>query len=217
MSTTRPIVVVVDYGIGNLFSVCHALDQAGGEVILSEDPGRIAQADRLVLPGVGAIADGMAGLRRNGLVESIGEFVSRGKPFLGICLGMQMMLEVSEEFGLHPCLGLIPGRVVPVPPTGVDGAHHKIPHIGWNELVRPEGVSWVGSILEGIPEKTAAYFVHSFMAAPAHPEHRLADCIYDGRVVSAAIRIGMAVGTQFHPEKSGPAGIRMLKNFLALE
>lgn len=217
MTQVRPTVVVVDYGIGNLFSVCHALHQAGAEVVLSEDPNRIARADRLVLPGVGAIADGMAGLRRSGLAEPICEVVALGKPFLGICLGMQMMLEVSEEFGLHECLGLIPGRVVPIPSTGLDGIQHKIPHIGWNELVRPEGAVWSDTLLAGIPERTTAYFVHSFMAEPTNPGHRLADCLYDGRVISAAIRIGKAVGTQFHPEKSGPAGICMLKNFLNME
>lgn len=217
MKNHRPTAVVVDYGIGNLFSVCHALHQAGAEVVMTEDPGRIAQAERLVLPGVGAIADGMAGLRRNGLIQPILDLVESGKPFLGICLGMQMMLDASEEFGLHECLGLIPGRVVPIPSTGVDGTPHKIPHIGWNELIEPEGGTWCGTILEGIPAKTTAYFVHSFMALPVSPEHRLADCLYDGRVVSAAIRVGKAVGTQFHPEKSGPAGIRMLKNFLAME
>ncbi|MEW6593973.1 MAG: imidazole glycerol phosphate synthase subunit HisH [Thermodesulfobacteriota bacterium] len=217
MNETRPAVVVVDYGIGNLFSVCHALHQAGGEVALTSDPNRIAQAERLVLPGVGAIADGMAGLRQHGLVAPIRELVARDKPFLGICLGMQMMLDVSEEFGEHECLGLIPGRVVPVPPTGADGRPHKIPHIGWNELFRPEGGDWSQTLLAGIPERTTAYFVHSFMAMPTDPGHRLADCLYDGRVVSAAIRIGKAVGTQFHPEKSGPAGIQMLKNFLALQ
>lgn len=212
----RRQVIVVDYGIGNLFSVCHALHQAGAEVILSDDPCRIARAERLVLPGVGAIADGMAGLRQSSLEEPVCELVTRGKPFLGICLGMQMMLELSEEFGLHPCLGLIPGRVVPIPATGVDGRPHKIPHIGWNELLRPQGADWSDTILAGIPERATVYFVHSFMAQPDNPDHRLADCRYDGRVISAAVRIGKAVGTQFHPEKSGPAGIRMLKNFLAL-
>lgn len=217
MSQARPAVVVADYGVGNLFSVCHALDKAGAGVVLTEDPGRIAGAERLVLPGVGAIADGMDGLRRRGLVGPVRELVARDRPFLGICLGMQMMLDASEEFGLHQCLGLIPGRVVPAPPTGLDGTPHKIPHIGWNELVRPAGADWSDTLLAGIPEGTSAYFVHSFMAAPTDPAHRLADCLYDGQVVSAAIRIGKAVGTQFHPEKSGPAGLLMLKNFLALE
>lgn len=215
MSSTRPHVTVVDYGIGNLFSVCHALDNAGARVELTADAGRIDAAERLVLPGVGAIADGMDGLKRCGFIGPIQELVARGRPFLGICLGMQMMLDESEEFGLHQCLGLIPGRVVPIPTTGTDGKAHRIPHIGWNELVRPEGADWSDTLLAGIPEQTSVYFVHSYLSVPTDPVNRLADCLYNGLVLSAAIRIGNAVGTQFHPEKSGPAGLLMLRNFLS--
>lgn len=217
MNSAKPLVTVIDYGIGNLFSVCHALTKAGAEVQLTESPDAIRRAERVVLPGVGAISEGMDGLRRRGLITPIQDFVASDRPFLGICLGMQMMLDVSEEFGMHECLGLIPGRVVPVPPAGLDGQPHKIPHIGWNGLARPQGGQWSDiHILRGIPEGAATYFVHSFMASPEKPANRLADCLYDGQVVSAAICTGKAIGTQFHPEKSGPVGIKMLRNFVAM-
>ena len=136
---------------------------------------------------------------------------------MGICLGMQMMLEASEEFGMHEGLGLIPGNVVAIPPTATDGKPHKIPHIGWNDLLPPTpGTDWNETILAGVSPGTAVYFVHSFAAVPASPEHRLADCDYDGRIISAAVKFGNLYGCQFHPEKSGEAGLRILKNFLLL-
>ena len=125
----KPVVTVIDYGVGNLFSVTKALERVGAEVILSSSPDDIANAQRLVLPGVGAFADGMRGLAERGLIEPIKRFAASGRPFLGICLGMQMMLDSSEEFGNHDGLGLIPGRVVAIPSIGAHGVH-KIPHIG---------------------------------------------------------------------------------------
>ena len=130
----KPQVTVIDYGVGNLFSVTKALERVGAEVVLSAAAADIANAQRLVLPGVGAFADGMRGLAERGLIEPIKTFAASGRPFLGICLGMQMMLDSSEEFGNHQGLGLIPGRVVAVPSVGSSGQAHKIPHIGWAAL-----------------------------------------------------------------------------------
>ena len=210
-------VTVIDYGIGNLLSVSRALERCGAEVLLTSDPLLITRADRLVLPGVGAFADGMAGLRERGLIDPIREYARSGRPLLGICLGMQMMLDTSEEFGSHEGLGLIPGKVSAIPVTGVDGRPHKIPHIGWNELMPPSpATNWKGTILEDIPTNAAAYFVHSYAAVPAHPEHRLADCHYDGQVISAVIRSGSTYGCQFHPEKSGETGLRILRRFISI-
>lgn len=212
-----PRVTVIDYGIGNILSVSRALEHCGAEVVLASDPLLIELADRLVLPGVGAFADGMAGLRERNMIDPLKEFARLGKPFLGICLGMQMMLDSSEEFGSHEGLGLIPGKVAAIPSTGVDGRPHKIPHIGWNALELPEaGLSWSGTILEDMAPGATAYFVHSFTAVPERREHRLADCRYDGRTIAAVIRSGSLYGCQFHPEKSGETGLSILRRFIAI-
>lgn len=208
-------VTVIDYGIGNILSVCRAIEYFGAQVVLSGSPQEIIKAERLVLPGVGAFADGMEGLHQRGLVEAIQEYACTGRPFLGICLGMQMMMESSEEFGNYKGLGLIKGTVLAVPPRGSDGVAHKIPHIGWNELLCPPGIeNWQGTILEGIPQGSSMYFVHSFTAVPDYAENRLADTNYNGCVISAAIRSSNLYGCQFHPEKSGKAGLGIIRNFL---
>ena len=129
-------VTVIDYGVGNLLSVSRALEHCGAQVDLADNPAQIARAHRLVLPGVGAFKDGMDGLRERALVEPIRQYASGGRPLLGICLGMQLLLDVSEEFGAHEGLGLIPGRVAAIPATTADGVPHKIPHIGWNECTK---------------------------------------------------------------------------------
>ena len=208
-------VTVVDYGMGNLFSVERALEHCGAEVYMARTPKAVAQAERLLLPGVGAFADGMRELARLGLVEPIHEFAASGKPFLGICLGMQMLLDESNEFGTTTGLGLIPGRVIPVPAVAADGHPQKIPHIGWNALVFPHGrENWNGTLLQDVEPGEAVYFVHSFMASPTNPGHRIADCLYGRMPVSAAIGRENVQGCQFHPEKSGEVGLRVLKSFL---
>lgn len=209
-----PTVTIIDYGIGNLLSVARAFEHCGASVLLTDDPVKITGADYLVLPGVGAFADGIAGLSESGLVEPIKSFTAKERPFLGICLGMQLMLDESKEFGVNEGLGLIPGKVVAIPPVGNDGLPHKIPHIGWNDIYAPSGILWEGSILENTQENSSFYFVHSFTAQPALHEHRLADCYYDGQVIAAAIRKNNLYGCQFHPEKSGLAGLSILKTFL---
>lgn len=208
-------VTVIDYGIGNILSVKRALEHCGAEVIITDSPQMIGEAERLVLPGVGAFADGMNGLRERGLIETIQKFATKGRPFLGICLGMQMMLEFGEEFGRCEGLGLIPGIVTKIPNTGVDGDIHKIPHIGWNTLLLPsETTDWKNTILNGIELGDAVYFVHSFTAIPTNENNRLADCHYNGRLISAAIKLDNLYGCQFHPEKSGLVGLRIINNFL---
>jgi len=158
----------------------------------------------------------MAGLRRQGLDAVVREVAARGVPLLGICLGMQMLLDESEEFGTTAGLGLISGGVVPVPSNTADDRPQKIPHIGWNALVVPKGgENWEGTLLQEVKPGEAVYFVHSFMASPIHPYHRIADCLYGGMPVSAAIRRENVFGCQFHPEKSGEVGLKVLKCFLA--
>jgi glutamine amidotransferase len=207
-------VVVVDYGVGNLLSIQRAVEECGAEAIMSSEPDVVARADRIILPGVGAFANGMQALRTLGLVEVIKATAAGGTPLLGICLGMQLLLDESEEHGVTKGLGIIPGRVVPVPNVSPDGASLKIPHIGWNSLVVAEGALWNETILKNAAPGDAVYFVHSFMAEPEDPSMRIADCLYGGNRISAAIGVKRVTGCQFHPEKSHSIGLGMLANFL---
>ncbi len=208
-------VAIIDYGVGNLLSVSRALQHCGAHARVTSDPAAILAADRVVLPGVGAFANGMSALRADGLDGVVRCVAAAGTPLLGICLGMQMLMASSEEFGITDGLGLIPGRVVQIPGHTTNGEPHKIPHIGWNALVPPRGPeTWQGGLLDGIAPGEAVYFVHSFMAQPDDPAHRLADCLYGGIAVSAAVQRGTVMGCQFHPEKSGEVGLRVLANFL---
>lgn len=214
---TQPSVVVVDYNAGNLLSVYRAFAYLGAEVVVTSDPDIARQADRLVLPGVGAFGDCISNLTKLGLDAAVHDFVRTGRPMLGICVGMQMLFDGSEEFGVNAGLGLIPGRVLAIPRTRVDGSPHKIPHIGWAEIERPDSAGeerWEGTVLEGLPEGTFLYFVHSFTGHPETPTHRLADIRYGGNLVSAAVQRDNIIGVQFHPEKSGEAGLHLLKRFL---
>ena len=210
-------VTVVDYGRGNLFSVGRSLEHCGAEIELTDSPSRIKKAERLLLPGVGAFGDAIEELHRRELVEPLREFAANGRPFLGICVGLQLMFDVSEEFGEHAGLGLIPGRVSPIPRTGVNGQPHKIPHIGWSELVPSSSdTSWEGTILEGVDDPGYCYFVHTYTAVPAEEGHRLADSSYDGCRIAAAVRRDNLWGCQFHPEKSAATGLGILRKFLEL-
>lgn len=209
-------VTVVDYGAGNLLSVTRALEHVGAEVALAADGASLNGAGHLILPGVGAFAKGMEELRRRRLIEPLRDHAKSGKPFLGICLGMQMMLESSDEFGDHQGLGLIPGRVAAIPKTTAGDAPHKIPHIGWSGLHPVDGGDWDGTLLSGLPAGADMYFVHSFTAYPADPVHRLADVDYNGRALSAVIHRDNLTGFQGHPEKSGQVGLDILRNFVCL-
>lgn len=210
-------ITIVDYGMGNLYSVTRAFEKCGARVVVTSNPDAIAAAGRLVLPGVGAFKDGMEELRARGLIEPLRTHVTEGRPFLGICLGMQMLLRQSQEFGEHAGLTIIDGCVVEIPTTGTDGTSHKIPHIGWNELIPSVNPSeWHGTILHGIAPRTSVYFVHSFTAVPSRASHRLADALYGGLLISAVIASGHVYGCQFHPEKSGPAGLKIIENFITL-
>lgn len=213
---SKPEITVIDYGVGNLLSVQRGLEHCGARVILTSDPDVVAAAKRVVLPGVGAFSNAMQALESRGMVPALQEVARSGKPLLGICLGMQLLLEESEEFGQAKGLGLIPGRVVPVPTHTVNGEPQKIPHIGWNGLVVSESRgNWAGTLLQDNAPDEAVYFVHSFMAVPTDRAHRLADCIYGGHRVSAAIAKDRITGCQFHPEKSGEIGLKILRRFCA--
>lgn len=207
-------VIVIDYGVGNLLSVQRGLEHCGAKVILTADPEQILAAKRVVLPGVGAFGNAMQALEQLNLVSVIRELAYCQTPLLGICLGMQLLLEESEEFGVTVGLGLIPGRVIPVPAQTLLGQTQKIPHIGWSEL-HPSNVSgvWDGTLLQDNSPGDAAYFVHSFMAVPLNPAHRIAECVYGGHPIAAVIGRDRITGCQFHPEKSGEVGLKILRRF----
>lgn len=209
----RKHVSIIDYGIGNVLSVKRAFEKIDAETEFVSSAEGIERAEYLVLPGVGAFKKGMAELENRGIVQAIRKYCNGNRPFLGICLGMQMMMQESEEFGICKGLGIIDGRVVKVSSKDDNGNVQKIPHIGWNEL-KPVKVEWDNTILARIKMDSSVYFVHSYTAVPEHEENRLADCYYGGQRISAAIVRGTSYGTQFHPEKSGKVGIEILRNFI---
>ncbi|RHX86316.1 imidazole glycerol phosphate synthase subunit HisH [Leptospira stimsonii] len=212
-----PDVSVIDYGVGNLLSVCRAFEYFGAKVEATSDPEIILSSPHVVLPGVGAFADGMNELERQGLVPIVKKVASNGTPLLGICLGMQMLLDESEEFGITAGLGLVAGKVVPVPDKTIDGKMQKIPHIGWNELKFDiDSDNEKPNLLKNVQPGDSVYFVHSFMAMPQDLTNIVAHCNYGGRKVTAVIRNKNVHGCQFHPEKSGTVGLNILRGFLTL-
>lgn len=198
------MIALVDGGVGNLRSVAKALNAVGAKVCLTADPNQILAADKVVLPGVGAFGDGMAGLRSRNLVEALTEIVARQTPLLGICLGMQMMFEGSDELGDHAGLGFLPGRVRRFPAGDL-----KVPQTGWNQIV-PERES---QLLRGLAPGSYAYFNHSYYCEPADAADVLASTDYGMRYASAVGR-GQLYGVQFHPEKSQAVGLMILRNFV---
>jgi glutamine amidotransferase len=207
-------VTIVDYGLGNLHSVANALKHLGAQVDYAEDGKAIADADRLILPGVGAFADGMRNLTARGQVPALRAFAASGRPFVGICLGMQLLFDESDEFGIHAGLGIIPGRVARISANTEVTTSVKVPHVGWNRLLPTRERGWDGSLLATTAVGTFAYFVHSFVAQPRDPAHVLAVATYGPHRLTAAVAMGSVTGFQFHPEKSGPDGLAMLATFL---
>lgn len=205
------MIAVIDFGMGNLHSVTKAIEAAGGKPRLVRDPKGLADAERLVLPGVGAFRDCIAALRRTRLDEAIVRAIEDGVPFLGICLGMQVLMDESLEFGHHRGLGLIKGKVVPLPEHFPEKGF-KIPHMGWNDVLKPEHVGR-HPVLDPIYGRQA-YFVHSYVCQPEDQKDVLALCEYGGVFFAAAIGRANVVGVQFHPEKSQAAGLAMISAFL---
>jgi glutamine amidotransferase len=204
-------IAIVDYGLGNLFNVERALTASGAEAIITSDVNEIDSANAVVLPGVGAFGEGMQNLEARGLTQVVKAQAAEGKPVLGICLGMQLLFDESEEFGTWPGLGLIPGRVVPFAATT---PAVKIPQIGWNSIEPRDGASWDETILDGIQPGSHLYFVHSYCVVTEDSMATLAETEYSGiRFAAVALR-GNVVGCQFHPEKSSEAGLRLLRNFV---
>lgn len=212
-------IALIDYGKGNLLSVSRAFETCGAKVRIVSSGKEVLSASKLVLPGVGAFGSAMDELRLRGLVDPIRECVRSGKPMLGICLGMQLLMERSHEFGVHEGLGIIKGEVREIERTTPDGRQRKIPHIGWNSLQPPNkasAASWSRGLFASLEPGSYVYFVHSFMSVPDDREALLGVTNYDGGEITAAINVGAVWGCQFHPEKSGPAGLRIVQNFISL-
>lgn len=208
---------ILDYGVGNIFSLTKAFELCGAKVKLVSEPSQLKHVDKLILPGVGAFAKAMEGLEKRNFVDSIKEYASSGKPMLGICLGAQMLLSESYEYGVHAGLDLIKGKVIKISDTGIEAKNLKVPYVAWSELHKPENnMDWDNTILSGIKSGTTAYFVHSFTFIPDDESHRLADTFYDGVRLCAAIKNGNIYGTQFHPERSGKFGLQIISNFVHL-
>lgn len=201
------MIAIIDYGVGNLHNLKNALDYQGLPCAIVRDAAGVARAERIILPGVGAFWPAMNHLRKAGLEQIVKERVTAGVPFLGVCVGMQLLFDESEEDGVHPGLGLIPGRVVRFAGQGL-----KVPQIGWNQVRFQRG----DPLLEGIPDGSYFYFVHSFYPVPDRKEDALGSADY-GEVFAAIVRRGNVWGAQFHPEKSQDAGLRLLKNFATLQ
>ena len=203
------MVAIVDYGVGNLFSLECSLNAIGAEVTITADPEVLKKADQIILPGVGAFEDAAKKLRATGLDQVIRDLAAAGKPLMGICLGMQMLFEKSFEYGEHEGLGLIPGQVVPM--QGVIPADYKIPHIGWNALLFKKE----SPLFKYIQNGDCVYFVHSYYAANCHRDV-IATAEY-GPELTAAVAKDNVFGCQFHPEKSGTVGLNILRAFVEME
>jgi glutamine amidotransferase len=200
------MIAIIDYGLGNLHSVQKAVAYEGGEVVVTDDAELILNAKKVILPGVGAFADGMAGLESRGLVSVIKEATALGKPLLGICLGMQLLFETSEEKGEYQGLGLLSGRVVPFTQPGI-----KVPQIGWNQVVISKPIYLVDEIHDG----DYFYFNHGYYCVPDDEMDVLTITDYGVQFASSVER-GNVFGVQFHPEKSQKTGLQILKNFVEL-
>ena len=203
------MIAIVDYGVGNLFSLCSSLKALGLEAEVTRDPQKLRGADRITLPGVGAFGDAKAKLEETGLVPLLKEEAEK-KPFLGICLGMQMLFDKSFEYGEHQGLGFVPGEVVDLHEDLTDQTL-KVPHMGWNSLQ----IQVVDPIFKYFKDGEYVYYVHSFYGRKC-AESTLATSQYGNVAVTGVVKSGRVYGTQFHPEKSGDAGLRLLKAFAEL-
>ena len=211
-------VTLLDYGMANLLNVARAFEYCGANVHITQDPQSAMCADRLVVPGVGAFKDCMDEIKARGFGDVINNFSLTGRPVFGICVGMQVLFDTSEEFGEHKGLGILPGFVRAIPKLTHTGISLRVPHIGWGNLVPSSSdQTWQKSLLQDFEGKSpAVYFVHSFAANPADSRDRLADCVYGGHNICAAVQRDNLIATQFHPERSGEVGLAMIRRYLCI-
>lgn len=205
------MIAILDYGRGNLFSIERALGAVGGDCRITSEPRELAAATAIILPGVGAFGDAMVGLRQRGLITPLREAARRGTPLLGICLGMQLLFDGSSEFGSHEGLGLIPGRVARLPEVAKSAqGGQRIPNVGWRRLGRRRD----SALLSRCAADAMFYFVHSYVPEPASDGDVTGTLDFNGREVAVLVERGKIFGCQFHPEKSGPEGLKLLRRVL---
>ena len=207
-----PRVQIIDYGLGNLFSIQQACHQVGLEPIVSGDSKDLVEANGIILPGVGAFGQAMDRLRELDFVEPLRETLRAGKPMLGICLGMQLLFDESEEFGTHAGLALLPGKIRRIPDQVDENRRLRVPNVGWNQVHFADGAQNNG-ILEGVRDGAYMYFVHSFYAEPTNPGDWLLSTEYGKIRYCCATQRDSILGVQFHPEKSGPLGLKLFENW----
>ena len=203
------MITIVDFGHGNLYSIGQAMRHVGADYVISSEPKAVLEADKVILPGVGAFKTAMDELRARGLVEALREVAGRGTPMLGICLGMQLLAERSAEFGDHEGLGLIPGEVIRLPNGGGGLDADRIPNVGWRTLDIAPGVEDFDAMADPI----MVYFVHSFRFVTGSPADTIATTVFNDTDIAAAVSRGNVGGYQFHPENSGPVGLELLRRF----
>lgn len=206
---SKPLVAIVDYGMGNLYNVARACRQVGLLVSVTGNPAEVRNADLTILPGVGAMPDAIAELDRSGLSDALRGRVAAGRPLIGICLGMQLLMTEGTEFGDHSGLGIIPGKVVRFPNSALDGANLRVPHIGWSPVYRPtvRAEAWDESPLTLLRDGVLQYFVHSYYVVPDDPSVVAAVSEYGGIKFCSALSAGSVFACQFHPERSGVDGL----------
>ncbi len=205
-------IVIIDYQLGNLFSVRQALENIGLEVVISHDPKELKTADAAVLPGVGAFGDAMKNLESSGLVEGIHDHIDNGKPFMGVCLGLQLLFTESEEFGSSKGLNVLPGTVRKFESKDAEGKNVRVPQIAWNEIYKGE-VNWNKTPLRELPENAHMYFVHSYYVEPAQKEVILSKTNYRNKEYTSSVFKNNIFACQFHPEKSATPGLSIYKNW----
>jgi imidazole glycerol-phosphate synthase subunit HisH len=208
MIESQKKILIIDYKLGNLFSVNQALSNIGLNSLITSNIAEIDTADAIVLPGVGAFTDAMKNLKESGLISPIKKFITTGKPFLGVCLGLQLLFSESEEFGLTRGLGIIKGKVKRFYNTNAEGETRKVPQIAWNHIKKLNGVTWNNTPLRDIKEGEFMYFVHSFYVEPDEPVG-LSITDYDGQIYISSILKNNIFACQFHPEKSAGEGLKI--------